>query len=75
MLQPAQMCNKTGERVMKVLHTKHLDEHPLPVASIDTYPDRPPDIVPVDITDDTVTEVAGQLSGGSRPVGTGSVSL
>ena len=44
-------------------------------ASLDSYPDRPPELVPVDITDDVVTAVAGRLSGGSGPGGTDSVSL
>ena len=44
-------------------------------ASLETYPDRPPDLVPVDITYDTVTEVARQLSWGAGPGGTDSVVL
>ena len=55
MLQPADLCTKTGEKVIEVLRTKHLDACPSTTASLDTYPDRPLDLVPVDITDDTVT--------------------
>ena len=35
----------------------------------------PPELTPVDITDDTGTAVAGRISGGARPRGTDSVSL
>ena len=52
---------------MEVLQTKHPDVRPPIAASLDLYPDRPPELVPVDITDDTVTEVAGQLSVGAGP--------
>ena len=61
-------CTKTGDRVMEVLHTKHLDAHNPSVASLDTYMDRLPEFVPVDITNNTVTEVAGRIFEG---VGTG----
>ena len=60
---------------MEVLLTKHLDALPPTAASLDTYLDRPPELVPVDITDDTVTEVVVQLSGGKFRGGVESVSL
>ena len=60
---------------MEVLCTKHQDACPPSTSRLDTYPDRPPELVPVDITKYTVTEVAGQLSGGAGPVGTDLVSL
>ena len=44
-------------------------------ASLDSYPGRPPDLTPVDITKNTVTAVAGRLSGGDGPGGAESVSL
>ena len=44
-------------------------------AILDSYLDRPPELVPVNITDNTVTAVAGRLSGGAGPGGTDSVSL
>ena len=60
---------------MEVLHTKHPDAC-LPTAAIlDTYPDRPPELVPVDINDDTVTEMTGRISGGAGTRGTDSVIL
>ena len=60
---------------MEVLHTKNPDARPPTAASMDKYPDRPPEIVLVYITKNTVTEVAGRLSGGAGLGGTDSVSL
>ena len=74
-LHPTERCTKTGERVMEVLHTKHPEYCPPTAASLDSYPDRPLEIVPVDITNDTVMAVAGRLSEGAGPVGTNSVSF
>ena len=59
----------------EVLRAKHLEERTPTAASLDSYPDLPPDLTPVDITDDTVTVVAGRLSRGAGPGGTYSVSL
>ena len=50
LLQTEEMCTKTGERVMEVMHTKHMDTLTSSTATLDTYPDRPLDIVPMDIT-------------------------
>ena len=74
-LQPDDHCTKTGERVMEVLCTKHSDAHPPPAASLDAYPKNLPEMVPVEITDDVVSAVAGRLLGGAGPGGTDSVSL
>ena len=71
MLQPAELCTKTRERVMEMLRTKHLDACPLTVASLDTYPDHPPEFVPVGITNNTVTEVVERLYGGAGMGGGG----
>ena len=71
MLQPTDLCTNTGERVTEVLCTKNLDERPLTASILDRYTDLPPEIVPMDITDDTVTEVDGKLSGWARPGGDG----
>ena len=60
---------------MEVLRTNHPDAFPKTAASLDSYPDLPPELVPVDITNDAVMEVAGRLSGGARPGGTDSVRL
>ena len=60
---------------MEVIHTKHPDACPPSAASLDVYPNNPPEMVPVDITDDVVSAVAGRLSGGVGPGGTDLVSL
>ena len=60
---------------MEVLRTKHSDARPPSVACLNTYTEKPPEMVPVDITDDVVSAVAGRLSGGAGPGGTDSVSL
>ena len=66
-LNPKELCTKTGESMMEVLRTKHLDAQPLTATSLNTYPDHPPEIVPVDINNNTVMEVVRQLSGVSEP--------
>ena len=63
-------CTKTGEQVMEVLRTKHPDACPPLAAYLDAYPNNPPEMVPVDITNDVVSAVAGRLSGGAGPGGT-----
>ena len=75
-LQPRDRCTKTGYWVMEVLRTKQPEAWALTAASLDSYPGCPPELTPVEITVDTVTEVAGRLSGGVGPGGgTDSVSL
>ena len=65
MLQPEGHCTKTGDRVLEVLHAKHPDARPPSAACLDAYPGPTPEMVPVDITDDMVSAVAGRLSGGA----------
>ena len=74
-LQPEEICTNTRERVMEVLRTKRPDAHTPSTASLDMYPDSPLELVPVDITEYTVTEVAGRQSRGAGPGGTDLVSL
>ena len=62
---PEDKCTKTGESEMEVLRTKHPDVRPLSEASFYAYHKNPPEMVPVDITDDVVTVVVGRLSGGA----------
>ena len=71
-LQPDDHCTKTGERVMEVLCTKHPDARPPLAACLDAYPNNPPEMFPVNITDDVVSAVAGRLLGGA---GTGGADL
>ena len=60
---------------MEVLRTKHPDTRPPSEASLDVYPENPPEMFLIDITDDVVSAVAGRLSGGVGPGGTYLVSL
>ena len=60
---------------MEVLRTKHPDARPLSAACLDTYAENSPEMVPVDITDDVVSSVAGRLLGGAGPGETDSVIL
>ena len=74
-LQPGDWCTKTGDQVMELLRTKHPETRTLTAASLDSYPGRPPELTPVDITKDMVTAVVGRLLGGAGPGGTDSVYL
>ena len=74
-LHPGERCTKTGDRVLEVLRAKHPEAWTPTAACLESYTGRPPKLTPVDITDDTVTAVAGRLSGGAGPGGTDSVSL
>ena len=70
-IQLAERCTNNCERVMEVLHTKNPEARPLTAASLDSYPDRPPEPFSIDITNNTVTEVAGLISGRAGPGGYG----
>ena len=61
--------------MIEVLRTKHPNSRPLSEVSLDTYTGIPPELVMVDITDDTSTEVSGHLSRGAGPGSIDSVSL
>ena len=61
--------------MVEVLHAKHPEAQPPTAASLTPYTGCPPELTPLDITDDTVMAVVGRLSGGARPGGTDSVSL
>ena len=60
---------------MEVLHTNQPEARTPTAANLELYLDCPPELVPVNITNDRVTAVEGRLSGGSGPGGTDSVSL
>ena len=72
---PEEQCTNMGERVLEVLHTKHPDARPPSAACLDAYPGKPPEMVPVNITDNVVSAVAGRLLGGAGPGGTYLISL
>ena len=54
-LQPVERCINTGERVMELLRTKHPEAFPPTADSLYSFPNHQLDLVPVDITDITVT--------------------
>ena len=61
--------------MLEVLHTKHPAARTPIAASLTTYTGCPPEFILVDITNDTVTAIAGRLLGGAGPTGTDSVLL
>ena len=61
--------------MLEVLHAKHPDARPPSAACLDAYPGKLPEMVPVDITDNVVSAVAGHLLGGAGPGGTDSIIL
>ena len=73
--QPEDRCTKTWDRVMEVLLSNHPEAWTPTAASLDSYSYRLQELTPVGITDDTVTEITGQLLGRAGPGGTDSVSL
>ena len=60
---------------MEVLRAKNPEDRTLTAESLDSYPDRPLELTLVDTTKDTVTAVAGRLSGRAGMGGTDLVSL
>ena len=64
-LQPGDSCEKTGDGVLEVFRAKHPEVRTLTVVCLTSYTGCPPELTPVDITDNTVTAVAGRLLGGA----------
>ena len=62
-LHPGDWCTKTGDWLMEVLCSKKPEARKPNAVSLDLYPNRPMELIPVDITDDMVTAVAGRLLG------------
>ena len=60
---------------MEVLRAKHPEALTPTAESLESYPDRPLELTPVNITNDTVTTIVGRLLGGAGPGGTDPVSL
>ena len=58
-----------------MLRSKHPEAQTPTAASLDLYPDRPPKLISVDITYDTMTAVAGRLADRAGPGGTDYVLL
>ena len=57
------------DRVMEVLRTKHPNADPSLEASLDTYTGQPPDLVPVNLTEDMVMEIESRKSEDTRGQG------
>ena len=74
-MQPSEAYSNTGEPVFDVLRTKHPEARAHLGRSLDAYPGRPTELVPVNLTYEIVIEVAHSLSGGSRVGGGYSIIL
>jgi hypothetical protein len=81
-LQPDDVCSKTGRPVLEVLRGKHpamRDPDPDLTdpdrGSFEAYAEETPTPVPVVITGEVVEQVASRLSGGAGPGGTDAVDL
>ena len=66
---------KIGKPVLGVLRAKHLEDRAPSTQSLEAYSGRPPDIFILDLTEDTVMEVAWSIYGSAGPRVTDSVSL
>ena len=69
--QPQDHCTNTGDSVLEVLWSKYPKAWPVAVASLYSYKVPPPELVLIDIMDDTVAEVVCWISEGARPGGGG----
>jgi hypothetical protein len=79
-LQPADLCTKSGRPVVEVLREKHPDlrEPPsvgAPDGAFEPYARGAPAVVPVDVTATTVETVAAKLSGAAGPGGVDAADL
>ena len=60
---------------MEVLHLKHPESRPPKASSLEAYGGKPPAMVMVDITNVTVANITGRISGEAGPGGMDLVSL
>ena len=78
-LQPDDVCSKTGRPVLEVLQGKHpkMREPNLNDPNLKIFEEYPtvPQAVPLDITAETDEKVASHLSGAAGPSGTNAVDL
>ena len=75
-LQAKDLCTKTGKPVIEVLQSKHPSlQMPNGRSNLFQMNDPPPEIIPLDITADTVKAVASRLSGAAGPSGTDAIEL
>ena len=61
--------------VITVLRSKNLEARPDSYASLNRYAGTPPELFPLDIVEDTVTDVVHRLSRGDAPGGLEAVSI
>ena len=73
--QPGDTCPKTGQPILEVLRSKYPEARPRTAGSLEAYGGKPPEMVPVDITDAAVATIARRLSGAAAPGGVDFVSL
>ena len=74
-LQPGNSCSNPRKPVLNVFWSKHPEACASSTTSLDAYPGQSPELVPVNLTKDTVLEVARRLSEGSGPGVKDSISL
>ena len=67
-MKPRDACTKTGETVLDVLQAKNPEAHAPSDIILAVYHGRPPELVSVELIEDTVIQVARRLLGeaGSR---------
>ena len=61
MLQPGEACNKTGEPIIDVLQKNQLDAHAPYDKILNAYSGYPPGLVPLELTENIITEVARHI--------------
>ena len=74
-IQPGDAFSKTRKPVLDVLWLKHPEACAPLAISPDAYPGRPPELFPVELTEEIFIEVVWHLSGGAIPEVTDSISL
>ena len=74
-MQPSDACYKIGEPVLDVIQVKYSEARNPLARSIDALTTRYSELVPVNLIEDSVIEVARSLSGESRPGSTDLISL
>ena len=74
-VRPGEISPKTDQPVLEVLRSKHPEYRPPMASNLEAYGGKPPVLVPVGITDETVATIARKFSGAPEPGISESVSL
>ena len=69
--QPGDTCPNTVQPVLEVLRLKHPTARPPKMSILEAYIDKPPSMLPVEITDVTVSSVMRWMLGAAGAVGGG----